>query len=265
MLRVTCLKLAQKRIFCTNDDAREKLRKLIHRCSLIGWIRKTTFQSSEMKWERTRLVPLKGSFFAVFRHLSVFCDFDREGKLFLKNQSHRWIQRTLFYRNTCKEKKSGHLLEVCIGPTLSEVVHQCWAMRIKIRIIEIAYLSVSLIEVAQSTEEPSRWEVNCHHVRTDNVRCYWIQVRGTKLCKIVDLLSHPERFRRPLRVKDSLIEAASWKLKIVIECRSFSNAWCTLSYPLLNFYSVLHPPQNDGFRLEASFTQETWFGSSFAA
>ena len=76
------------------------------------------FHFEALKWERTRIVPLKGSFFAVFRHLSVFCDFDREGKLFLKNQSHHWIQRTLFYRNTCKEKKSGHLLEVCIGPTL---------------------------------------------------------------------------------------------------------------------------------------------------
>ena len=75
---------------------------------------------------------------------------------------------------------------------LFEIVHQCRATRMKIRIIELAYLSISLIEVAPSTEEPYRLEANWDTVRTDNIRCYWNQVRGTKLCKIVDLLPHPE-------------------------------------------------------------------------
>ena len=43
---------------------------------------------------------------------------------------------------------------------VSEVVHQCGAMGLKIRVIEIAYLSVSLIEVVQSTEESNRLEAN---------------------------------------------------------------------------------------------------------
>ena len=65
-------------------------------------------------------------------------------------------------------------------------------MRMKIQIIEIAYLSVSLIEVAQLTEEPNRLEADWDIVRTGNVRCYGIQVCGTKLCKIVDLQPHRE-------------------------------------------------------------------------
>ena len=63
----------------------------------------------------------------------------------------------------------------------------------KTRIIETAYLSVSLIEVAsRSTEEPNRLGADWDIFRTDNVRCYGIQVRGTKLCKIVVLLPHSE-------------------------------------------------------------------------
>ena len=41
-----------------------------------------------------------------------------------------------------------------------EVFHQCGAMRMNIGIIEIAYRSVSLIEVAQSAEELDRLEAN---------------------------------------------------------------------------------------------------------
>ena len=65
-------------------------------------------------------------------------------------------------------------------------------MRRKTRITETAYLSVSLIEVAQSTEEPNRLGADWDIFRTDNVRCYEIQIRGTKLCKIVAILPHSQ-------------------------------------------------------------------------
>ncbi len=54
--------------------------------------------------------------------------------------------------------------------TISEAVHERWATRLKIRIIEIVYLSVSLIEVAQLTEEIDKWGVNPNKFRTTGVR-----------------------------------------------------------------------------------------------
>ena len=113
-----------------------------------------------------------------------------------------------------------------------------------IGIIEIAHLSVSLIEVAQSTEEPNMLGANWEGVRTDNVRYYGIQVRGTKPYKIVDLLPPSERSddHVALRVVSSKQRLESSKSVLNVDHSPMHD---TLSYHLLDFYPVLRPSQND--------------------
>ena len=60
------------------------------------------------------------------------------------------------------------------------------------RIIEIAYLNVSLIGLEQSTVESNRLETNWDIVRTDDISCHWSQVRAIQLCKRVDRLPDPK-------------------------------------------------------------------------